>query len=75
MMTQAKTRTLTLGVRMDLALNSAREQFWERCHRAEADRGAQSLEWALIAAIAVGLVAIVAIKITAAVNSHAAQIK
>jgi hypothetical protein len=75
MMTQAKTRTLALGVNVDMALNRAREQLRGRLYRATADRGSQSLEWALIAAIAVGLVAIVAIKITAAVNSHAAQIK
>ena len=75
MMTQAKTRTLTLGVPMELALNSARANLRERWPHATADRGSQSLEWALIAAIAVGLVAIVAIRITSAVNSHAAQIK
>ena len=75
MMTRTKTRTLTLGVNMEMALNRAREQLRGRLHRATADRGSQSLEWALIAAIAVGLVAIVALKITAAVNSHAAQIK
>ena len=75
MMTQAKTRTLTLGVNIQMALNNAREQLWGRLQRAEGDRGSQSLEWAIIAAIVVGLVAIVAIKITAAVNSHVALIK
>jgi hypothetical protein len=60
---------------MQMALNNAREQLWGRLHRAEGDRGSQSLEWAIIAAIVVGLVAIVAIKITAAVNSHVALIK
>ena len=75
MMTQAKTRTLTLGVNVQMALNNAREQLGGWLRGAKDDRGSQSLEWAIIAAIVVGLVTIVAIKITAAVNSHVALIK
>ena len=75
MTTQARTRTLMLAVTVALEVTVAREQLRGRLHRHGGERGSQSLEWALIAAIVVGLVAIVAVKITSAVNSHAAQIK
>jgi hypothetical protein len=58
-----------------LAVAGAQEHLRGRLRGANGERGSQSLEWAIIAAIAVGLVAVVAIKITAAVTSHAAQIK
>jgi hypothetical protein len=75
MMTQAKTQTLMLGVSVEQMITSAKEQLRGRLHGAGGDRGSQTLEWAIIAAIVVGLCAIVAVKITAAVNTHAALIK
>jgi hypothetical protein len=64
-----------LAATLVLAVTGAKDQLRARLDSHDADRGSQSLEWALIAAIAVGLVAIVAFKITAAVTSHAAEIK
>jgi uncharacterized membrane-anchored protein len=74
-MTYAKTQTLMLATLLVLAVAGAPERLRGRLRGADRERGSQSLEWAIIAAIAVGLVAVVAIKITAAVTSHAAQIK
>jgi hypothetical protein len=74
-MTQAKTQTLMLAVTVALVVTGAKDQLRARLHGSDAERGSQTLEWAIIAAIVVALAAIVAIKITAAVNSHAAQIK
>jgi hypothetical protein len=75
MMTQARTQTLMLGVRVEQMIISAKEQLRGRLQGADGDRGSQTLEWAIIAAIVVGLAAVVAVKITAAVTTHAAQIK
>ena len=75
MMTQARTQTLMLGVSVERAITSAKEQLRGRMQGADGDRGSQTLEWAIIAAIVVGLAAVVAVKITAAVTTHAAQIK
>ena len=75
MMTQARTQTLMLGVSVEQMIASAKEQLQGRMQGADGDRGSQTLEWAIIAAIVVGLAAVVAVKITAAVTTHAAQIK
>ena len=74
-MTQTRAQTLMLAVTVALVFTSSKEQLWGRLHRVKGERGSQSLEWAIIGAIAVGLVAVVAVKITAAVTTHAAQIK
>ena len=74
-MTQTRAQTLMLAVTVALVLTSSKEQLWGRLQGAKGERGSQSLEWAIIGAIAVGLVAVVAVRITAAVTTHAAQIK
>lgn len=73
-MAQAKTQTLMLAATLALALTGATEQLRGRLNGANQQRGSQSLEWAIIAAIVVALVGIVAAAITAAVQSHVAQI-
>lgn len=75
MMTQARTQTLMLATAVVLAVTGTSEQLRERLNNPDGERGSQSLEWALIAAIAVGLVAVVAFKITQAVTTHSAEIK
>jgi len=75
MMTQTRAQTLMLAVTVALVLTNSKEKLWGRLHSAKGERGSQSLEWAIIGAIAVGLVTVVAVKITAAVTTHAAQIK
>jgi hypothetical protein len=75
MMTQAKRQTLMLAVSVALAVTGAKEHFSGRLRAEGGERGSQSLEWAIIAAIVVALAAIVTIKITGAVQSHVAQIK
>ena len=75
MTTQVKTKTLMLAVTLALAVTGAKEQLRERMQGADGQRGALSLEWAIIGAIVVALAAVVAIKITAAVDTYVAQIK
>jgi hypothetical protein len=53
----------------------AGEQLRTRLRGSDGQRGTSSLEWAIIAAIVVGLATLVGAKVIAAVNSHAAQIK
>jgi hypothetical protein len=74
MMTQAKKQTLMMAVTVALGVTCAKDQLWRRLNDAERERGALSLEWAIIAAIVVALAAIVAVAITAAVKSHVADI-
>jgi hypothetical protein len=74
-MTQARTQTLMLAVTAMTALTSAKAQLRGRLQSPESERGSSSLEWAIIAALAVLVAGIVAAKIIAAVTSHAAQIK
>ena len=73
--TRARTQTLMLAVTVVLTLTAATEQLWGRLQGRESERGASSLEWAIIAGIACVLAGVVGVKITNAVNSHAAQIK
>jgi len=75
MIKQTRAQTLMLAVTLALVFTSSKEQLWGRLHGAKGERGSQSLEWAIIGAIAVGLVTVVALKITAAVTTHAAEIK
>ena len=75
MMTQARTQTLMLVVTVVLAAAAAKDQLRERLQGPEGERGASALEWAIIAAIAVGVAGVVGAKVIAAVNTHAAQIK
>ncbi len=75
MMTQARTQTLMLAVMVVLALTTSKEQLRGRLKAATGERGSQTLEWAIIAAIVVGIATVVGAKIIAAVNAHAAQIK
>jgi hypothetical protein len=75
MMTQARTQTLMLVVTVLLAVTAAKEQLRERLQGPEGERGASALEWAIIAAIAVGVAGVVGAKVIAAVNTHSAQIK
>jgi hypothetical protein len=74
-MTQTRAQMLMLVAAVAMAFTSPKEQLWGRLRDVKSERGSQSLEWAIIGAIAVGLVAVVAVKITAAVTTHAAQIK
>jgi len=75
MMTQARTQTLMLAVTVVLMITTGREQLRGRLQRPHGERGSSALEWAIIAAIAVGLAAVVGAKVMSAVNSHSAQIK
>lgn len=82
MMTQARTQvgaqvratTLMLAVTVVLVGLAAKDQLRGRLH-SEGERGASALEWAIIAAIAVAIVAVVGAKVTSAVNTHAAKIQ
>jgi hypothetical protein len=74
-MTQARTQTLMLAVTVVLIVTTGKERLRGRLHGPDSERGSSALEWAIIAAIAVGLAAVVGAKIIAAVNSHSAQIK
>ena len=74
-MTQARTQTLMLVVTVVLAVTAAKDQLRERLQGPEGERGASALEWAIIAAIAVGVAGVVGAKVIAAVNTHSAQIK
>ena len=73
--TRARTQTLMLAVTVVLTVTAATEQLRGRLQGRESERGASSLEWAIIAGIACVLAGVVGVKITNAVNSHAAQIK
>ena len=75
MMTQARTQTLMLVVTVVLAVTAAKDQLRGRLQGPQGERGASALEWAIIAAIAVGLAGVVGAKVIAAVNTHSAQIK
>jgi len=75
MMTQARTTILMLAVTVVLALTAAKDQLQGRLQGPDGERGASALEWAIIAAIAVGVAGVVGAKVIAAVNSHSAQIK
>ena len=74
-MTQARTQALMLAAVVVLAVSTAGERLRGRLRSPERERGALALEWAIIAAIAVVIAGIVAVKVVAAVNAHAAQIK
>ena len=73
-MNRARTQTLMLAVMVVAIIAAARDQL-RRLEGSEGERGASALEWAIIAAIVVGLATLVGAKVIAAVNSHAAQIK
>jgi hypothetical protein len=75
MMTQVKTRTLILAVTVLLAVNAGKDQLRGRLRDPDDERGSSALEWAIIAAIAVAVVAVVGAKVTAAVTTHSANIK
>lgn len=75
MMMQARKQTLLVAVAMVLTITTAKEQLQRRLQGTDGERGASALEWAIIAAIAVGLAAVVGAKVIAAVNTHSAQIK
>jgi Flp pilus assembly pilin Flp len=75
MMTQARTQTLMLVVTVVLAVTGAKDQLRGRLQGPQGERGASALEWAIIAAIAVGVAGVVGAKVIAAVNTHSAQIK
>jgi len=75
MMTQARTQTLMLVAAVVLAAAAAKDQLRGRLQGPQGERGASALEWAIIAAIAVGVAGVVGAKVIAAVNTHAAQIK
>jgi len=75
MMMQARRQTLMVAVTMVLIVSTAKEQLQGRLQGPDGERGASALEWAIIAAIAVGLAAVVGAKVIAAVNTHSAQIK
>jgi len=75
MMTQARTQTLMLVAAVVLAVTSAKDQLRGRLQGPQGERGASALEWAIIAAIAVGVAGVVGAKVIAAVNTHSAQIK
>ncbi|MEP7194330.1 MAG: hypothetical protein ABI903_15885 [Actinomycetota bacterium] len=72
---QARKQTLLVAVAMVLTITTAKEQLQRRLQGPDGERGASALEWAIIAAIAVGLAAVVGAKVIAAVNTHSAQIK
>ena len=74
-MTRARTQTLMLAAAVVTVIAVAGEQLRARLHGPDGQRGTSSLEWAIIAAIVVGLATLVGAKVVAAVNSHAAQIK
>ena len=74
-MMQARTQTLILAVTVVLAVTAGKNQMLARLQGPEGERGASALEWAIIAAIAVAVVAVVGAKVTAAVTTHASQIK
>jgi hypothetical protein len=74
-MTRARTQTLMLAAAVVTVIAAAGEQLRARLHSPDRQRGTSSLEWAIIAAIVVGLATLVGAKVIAAVNSHAAQIK
>ena len=73
--TQARTQILVLAVTVFLAVTAAQLQLTGRLDRSKGERGSQTLEWAIIAGIVCGLALVVALKVTNAVNTHAAQIK
>ena len=75
MMTQARTQTLMLVAAVVLAAAAAKDHLRGRLQGPQGERGASALEWAIIAAIAVGVAGVVGAKVIAAVNTHAAQIK
>ena len=75
MITQVKTQTLMLAVTVLLAVNAGINQMRGRLRDPDGERGSSALEWAIIAAIAVAVVAVVGAKVTAAVTSHSANIK
>jgi len=75
MMTQARTQTLMVAVTVALAVTGVKDQLQERLHGSDGQRGSSALEWAIIAAIVVGIAGVVGAKVIAAVNAHAAQIK
>jgi heme A synthase len=75
MMTQVRTQTLILAVTVVLAVNTAKDQLRGRLGDPDGERGSSALEWAIIAAIAVAVVALVGAKVTAAVAAHSANIK
>ena len=74
-MTWARARTLMMAVTVGLVVAAAFDLLLERMRDPDGERGSSALEWAIIAAIVVALVALVGAKIIAAVNAHAAQIK
>ena len=74
-MTQARTQILVLAVTVVLAVTAANERLRGRLQGSRGQRGSQTLEWAIIAGIVCGLALVVALKVTNAVNTHAAQIK
>ena len=74
-MTQARTQTLMLAVTVALVVTAAKDQLLWRLQDPDGERGSSALEWAIIAAIAVGVAAVVGAKVIAAVNVHSAQIK
>jgi len=64
-----------MAVTVGLVAAAAFDLLLERMRDPDGQRGSSALEWAIIAAIVVALVALVGAKIIAAVNAHAAQIK
>jgi hypothetical protein len=74
-MTRAKTQTLMLAVTVGLISSAAWDQLRGRLEGPDGEQGASALEWAIIAAIAVGVAGVVGAKVVAAVNIHSAQIK
>jgi hypothetical protein len=74
-MMRTRTQTLILAVTVGLIVAAAWDQLRERMDDTVGERGASALEWAIIAAIAVGLAGVVGAKVIAAVSTHSAQIK
>ena len=73
--TQARTQIWLLAVTAVLAVTAAKVRLMGRLDSSKGERGSQTLEWAIIAGIVCGLALVVALKVTNAVNTHAAQIK
>lgn len=65
---------VTLLVTVTALTGAARDRVLA-AHQVGRERGASALEWAIMAAAVVALMAIVVVKITAAVTSHVSQIK
>ena len=74
-MTRTRTQTLILAVTVGLIVAATWDQLRERMDDTVGERGASALEWAIIAAIAVGVAGVVGAKVVAAVSTHSAQIK